>query len=121
MSQITEQAVFAPFIGKQVDPAVLAQLCRSHGSLHILPNSAYMHNPLLGSRFGVTDRLVEAWEYSGIEFDLHLTIEGGILTAGCTDKYRERGSGHGRPVVRALKETQQELRIARRILQYITQ
>lgn len=120
MPKLTEQEIFAPFIGRSVNPDILSAVGRIRYGEYIICSSTYLHDPHLRELFGITDRLMEQWEYSGVDFNLYLTLDGDTITAGHLDKYREGGGGHGRPVIRPLKETQQELRVARRILQYIT-
>lgn len=120
MQKLTEQKIFTPFIGKVVNRKVFDNLARDYSKEYVIHNSRYMDDLQFRELFGVTDLLKEQWEYSGIDFVLYLTLDGDIITKGHLDKYRECGGGHGRPVVLPLKETQQELRIARRILEYIT-
>ena len=120
MQKLTEQEIFAPFMGKVVDRKVFDKLARDNGKEYVIYSSRYLNDPQLREQFGITDRLKEQWEYSGVDFNLYLCLEGDIITKGHLDKYREGGGGHGRPVIRPLKETQQELRIALRILSYIT-
>lgn len=120
MPKLTEQEIFASFIGRSVNRDTLSQIGSIRYGECIICNSGYLNDPHLREQFGITDRLLEQWECSAVDFNLYLTLDGDTITAGHLDKYREGGSGHGRPVVRPLKESQQELRIARRILQYIT-
>ena len=120
MPKLTEQEIFAPFIGRSVNPDILSAVGRIRYGEYIICSSGYLNDPHLRELFGITDRLKEQWEYSAVDFNLYLTLDGDTIAKGHLDKYREGGSGHGRPVVRPLKETQQELRVARRILQYIT-
>lgn len=121
MSNISENEILSPFISKAVNHEELNSLGElHHGAEYIICNRRYMDDPQLRELFGVTERLKEQWEYSGVDFNLYLTIDGNTIVKARLDKYRELGGGHGRPVVRPLKETQQELRIARRILEYLT-
>lgn len=121
MANLSELNIFASFIGKAVNREALNSLGKlHHGAEYIVSNRRYMDNPTLRELFGVTERLKEQWEYSGTDFNLYLTIEGNTIVKARLDKYRESCSGHGRPVIRPLKETQQELRVARRILEYFT-
>ena len=120
MSSLTEQDIFAPFIGKTIIRKAFDELARDNGSAYVIYNSRYLGKHHYRELFGVTERLKEQWEYSGVDFNLYLTINDDVITAANLDKYREAGGGHGRPSVHVLKETQQELRVARRILQYIT-
>lgn len=120
MPKLTEQDIFTPFIGKPVNRKAFDELARDNSHEYVIYNSRYLDKSHYRALFGITDRLKDQWEYSGVEFNLYLAIKDDIITAAHLDKYREGGGGHGRPVVHVLKETQQELRVARRILQYIT-
>lgn len=121
MAALSDPNIFTPFIGKPVNREALNVLGKLHrASEYNISNCSYINDPHLRELFGVTERLKERWEYSGTDFNLHVTLDGDVITKCCLDKYRECGGGHGRPVVRPLKETQQELRVARRILEYLT-
>lgn len=113
--KLTEQDVFAPFIGKPVNNNFSNWFKASPRgySLHIAAKYC-------DDMFGTTASLRDYWDCCGIDLDLILTLEQGVIVSGFVDKLRCSSSGHGRPSVRVLKPTQQELRIARRILQYIT-
>lgn len=120
MNNLTEQDIFAQFIGKPANRDILSQIGRkSYNSEYIISNSKYLYDPKLRDQFGVTDALKEKWEYSGVDFILYITLDGDVITKGHVDKYREVGA-NARPVIRSLKETQQELRVALRILEFIT-
>lgn len=121
MGTVMEQDICAHFIGMTANHDNLSRLCPgSRYGEYIIRNSKCASDPKLRELFGITERLKEQWEYSAVDFNLHLTLDGDIIVKAYLDKYRETGGGHGRPIVRPLKETQQELRVARRILQYIT-
>jgi hypothetical protein len=79
-----------------------------------------MDNPDLRKQFGVTDNLYEDWLYRGIGFALALSIDDGEIIGGYVEKIREGDCGHFKPNIHVLTPTQQELRIVRRILAYIT-
>ena len=121
MAALSELCIFASFIGKAVNREALNVLGKFHHGLEYnISNCSYMNDTQLRELFGVTERLKEQWEYSAVDFNIYLTIDGSTIVKARLDKYHELGGGHGRPVVRPLKETQQELRVARRILEYLT-
>lgn len=120
MHKLTEQELLASFVGRSVNRNIFAELARESRNEYVIYNSRYLDKPQHRDLFGVTDKLQERWEYSGVDFNLHLTLDGDVIVKGHLDKYREGCGGNGRPVVHVLKETQQELRVARRILEYIT-
>lgn len=117
--KLTEKSIFALFLGKEINKERFTALAKSSLDEYIIYNSRYLSDPHLRELFRVTYKLQEHWECSGVDFDLHISLDGDIITRAFLDKTRESGGGHGRPVVRALKVTQQELRVARRIMQYI--
>lgn len=120
MSKLTEQDVILPFVGKKVNRTAFEEMARYNSYEYVICSSRYLDKPNFLKLFCITEKLKEHWEYSGVEFELHLSISDDIITNAHIDKYWESGGGHGRPSVHVLKETQQELRIARRILQFIT-
>ena len=120
MNKLTERDIIAPFIGKAVNSESFAKVAYKNGSEYMICNADYIADPQYCELFGITDRLKWMWKYSGVDFTIYLTIEDGIITK--THLYKSKGGcgGHGRSVSSVLTETQQELRVARRILEYIT-
>lgn len=124
MPKLTALEIFAPFIGKSVNRESFARCAHKNretkeGTEYIVYICGLIYNKELCEMFGITGSLRETWERSGTDFNLYITIEGDTITKIRIDKYREVGA-NARPVIRPLKETQQELRIARRVLGYIT-
>ena len=120
MTKLTERDVLAPFIGKAVNSETYANVAYKNGNQYMSCNADYIDDPQYCGLFGITYRLKWMWEYSGIEYSIFLTVEDGIITKAHIDKIRELSGGHGRPITKVLSISQQELRVARRILQYIT-
>ena len=120
MRKLTEVEIFSPFIGKIVNQETFSNVAHKNRDQYLICNADYIDKPMYCELFGVTDRLKELWGYSGVDFSMYLTVEDGIITNARVDKYRERAGGHGRPAITVLTTSQQELRVARRILQYIT-
>ena len=71
-------------------------------------------------RFGITHVLHDNWELNDIDVRVNLHENQGEIVECELFKYRELYSGHGRPSGNILKPTQQEIRIFRRIMDYIT-
>lgn len=71
--------------------------------------------------FGITPRLYEYWEYYGIDFRVYVHHRANIIKQCSVFKYKETYGGHGRSCGHKLKPTQQELRIFRRIMDYVTE
>ena len=120
MKKLIERDVIGTFIGKSVNPETFTDVAHENRDQYLICNADYIDKPMYCELFGVTDRLKELWGYSGVDFSMYLTVEDGIITNARVDKYRERAGGHGRPAITVLTTSQQELRVARRILQYIT-
>ena len=121
MVKPTEKDIVIPFIGKAINKKRFNDIaCHNRGNSYLICNADYIGKPQYIDMFGITDRLKEMWEYSGVEFCLFLTLDNCTITKCHIDKIRYGGIGHGRPVTHVLSVSQQELRVARRILQYIT-
>ena len=119
MSKLTERDIITPFIGKAVNSETFANVAYKNGSEYMICNVDYIDNQQYCEMFGITDRLKWKWKYSGVDLTIYLTIEDGVITKAHLYKAKE-GCGHGRSVSSVLTETQQELRVVRRILEYIT-
>ncbi len=120
MNKLTEQGVIGTFIGRTANLDTFAKVANKNNGKYIICIADYIDDPQRCKLFGITDRLKEMWGYSGIDLTMHLTVEDGIITKAYLDKLRELGGGHRRPITKVLAISQQELRVARRILQYIT-
>jgi hypothetical protein len=70
--------------------------------------------------FNITPALTEYWGYYGIEFWIYLNIDNNKVYNCALSKFRYTGGYHGRPSGHGLTPTQQEFRIFRRIMDYIT-
>ena len=119
MAKLIEQDIFASFTGKTVT-GNFSSVAYKNGSEHMICNADYINNTQLLETFGITDRLKWMWWYSGVDFTIFLKVEDRIVKAGHIYKAKEGGGGHGRCATTPLSVSQQELRIARRILEYIT-
>lgn len=123
MAKLSENDITDLFIGKSISAEKLTKCAHRNGTsedpaVYIAYSCGFLYNQELRELFGVTDKLKEQWERRGIDFNVcvHI-IEDKIVFCGI-DKYHE--SEGARPGYRSLKCTQQELRIAQRILSYIT-
>lgn len=70
--------------------------------------------------FGITSALLEKWGFYGIEVSVFINIKNNIIVGCGMDKCRDTCYGHGRPASKVLKPTQQEIRLFKRIMEYIT-
>lgn len=112
---ITEQVLISSFVGKSVNRNLSCLFRESSGEHRLCISSM-----ICGENFGVTHALREYWDLSGISLDLVIRTEQGVIVSGFVDKLRCAQPGHGRPAVRVLKPSQQELRIVRRLLHFVT-
>ena len=120
MPKLIEQDLIRPFIGKAVNKENFAKIAYKNGSQYMICNADYIDDPHYCEQFGITDRLKWMWKYSGVDLTIYLTIEDDMVTKANLYKAKEGCGGHGRSASCVLTESQQELRVIRRILQYIT-
>ncbi len=69
--------------------------------------------------FGITPVLFEKWEISGLVFEVHIEVQGNTITDCFIFKYKET-SCYGKSEGQELIPTQQEIRIFRRIMDFVT-
>lgn len=124
MSNLSEIDIQKAFICQSICMASLSKCAKrnratANGDEYIVYSCGFLYDQELRELFGVTDKLKDLWERRGTEFNVHLIVSDGTITACEINKYRE-GDG-ARPGYSSLKCTPQELRIAQRILNYITQ
>lgn len=121
MAKLTEQEIFAPFIGKSLNERFAELPWHDLMGTLVLHNYEWMDNADLREQFGVTDKLHVDWLYRGIELDFVLSVDEGEVLGGYVEKIRQGFCGHYKSNIYTLTPTQQELRIVGRILDYITQ
>lgn len=124
MQKLTEQGISAPFIGRPICIENLTRCAQKNGSgrepaVYIVYSCGFLYDQELLELFGVTAKQKDQWERRGTDFNLCLRISDNKIVACAIDKHHE-GDG-ARPSCQDLKCTQQELRIARRILDYLTE
>lgn len=117
---LTEKELFSSFVGENINPQAFSKVAYKNWDKYMICNADYINDPQLCETFGVTALLKERWGYSGVDFTIYLTVEDGTIKEGHIYKAKEGFGGHGRPTSKALCVSQQELRVTRRILQYIT-
>lgn len=123
MANLPEQDIIAPVIGKSVCLEGLGFYAKRNaetekGTEHIIYICDLMYDRKLRELFSITDKLKDLWERRGTVFNIYLFLDGGIVRDGFIRKFSD-GEGARPSGGRSLTYTQQELRIARRILQYI--
>ena len=124
MATLTEKDITSQYIGRRISPENLARCAQKNrtsekGTEYIVYSCGFLYDQELMELFGVTAKLKDQWERRGTDFNLCLRISDNQSVACTIDKHHE-GDG-ARPSCQDLKCTQQELRIARRILDYLTE
>ena len=119
MAKLTEE-VFAPFVGKVLNEKFAQLSWQDCDETYILYNYEWMDNQAIREQFGLTDKLYEDWLYRGIEYSIHLSVDEGEVLGCFVEKIRQGDCGHFKPNIHVLTPTSQEVRVARRVLEYIT-
>ena len=105
--KITIESLNEIFRGKEVDKCKLASLFSgNHDGEYI----AYCTQDIPHEPFGITPSLFESWEYRGIDYNVYLYIKEGDVEYIDIHKLTEDGE---------LTPSQQELRIARRVIEAV--
>ena len=130
MQKLNEHEVFAAAAGILLNPEKLNRIATHNG--HGWGDYADCEEYYVGClenmeeelirKFRITDILLERWNLGGILFRICLYVRDGKLTGGHIFKYKDTtASCHFRPTGYAMSPTQQEIRIANRILRYLTE
>lgn len=130
MARVNEHEIFARYIGENVNLPRLELIAWNNGNgygdyadskEYIISHVEYYDVKEYQEIFGLTSALIERWDYLGIDFRIYLYICDGLITGGHVFKYvRTSESSHFRPTGYETDATQQELRIVRRILNFLT-
>lgn len=123
MTELTVSGITSQYIGKPVSKENLAKCSRRNGPSgdgqeYIVYSCGFIYDEYLRKLFGITDRLKDIWNRSGTDFNIYLVVGEKNIVSCDIKKIQE--SQDARPCVYYLKCTQQELRVARRILDYVT-
>lgn len=128
MAKLAEHEVFAAVVGERVNDDHLEQLGVSVGAgtgnyedcIHYLLTQPEQWSDPLVRLFRITPALTSGWLGRGIAFAVQLYLKDGCIAGGRIIKYKETCSECGlRPSGYEISPTQQELRIAKRILEYL--
>lgn len=78
-------------------------------------------DPKTKLKFDITPALYIGWQQRGIDFRIHVSVLNGVITHCVIIKYKENYGGlYVRTPVRELKPTQQELKLFKKVMEYIT-
>lgn len=128
MNRIEEHEVFAAAVGLRLNRERLNVIARHSGSgrgdyadcEEFLVGNMDRLRDTFGRRFGITQALLDGRKHEGMFFQLCLYLCGDKLMGGHIFKYKAGNAGdHLRSTGYAMSPTQQEIRIAGRIVQYL--
>ena len=119
MIKLTEQEIAQAYKGKPFDIEKLSKVAYKNGDNRYIADCHNYKEELL-DLFGITSTLLERWGFYSIEFSIFINIKGNEIVSCGMDKCKYSCGGHGRPSVKVLQPTRQELRIFKRIMEYIT-
>lgn len=115
---LTYSDIVSPVVGRKINDENFRRIGSTGPDSLAVYNRDWMETAEFCSLFGLTDALYDKWTYSGIEFNIYLNMDGDTIQRCIVDKFR--ASEAPRPGTKVLEPTQQELRIARRILDFTT-
>lgn len=123
MKKLNEQEIAESYEGKSINTERLLELFHDNGS-HMGHDAYISYCEQFDEEkcilFNVTPTLSSIWGYYGIEFRIYLNVENNKVYNCTMSKFKYTGGHHGRPSGHALSPTQQEIRLFRRIMDYIT-
>ena len=119
MKKLDEREIAQSYAGKPYDTEKLLDVPFENGDNRYI---AYCHNfkKELLDLFGITPTILEKWESCDVELSVFINTDGTEIKNCGLDKCKYSCPGHGRPRVKVLKPTQQEIRIFRRIMNFVT-
>lgn len=115
--KLDEREIAKSYIGKPYLDEKLQKIAHPNGcdkSQYLCHNADFTEEHF--KLFGVTPRLNEIWQYYGHDFTVYIYTKDGLINDCRIYKARVTWSGHCYPC----QATQQEIRIFRRIMDYIT-
>lgn len=124
MKKLNECEIAQSYVGKTINLTELEKICFNNGdyedTIEYIAYCCDFDEETL-DLFKITPILYETWQYYGIEFCVYIYISNGIVNR--CEIFKERqdySSCCGRYSGGQLLPSQQELRIFRRIMDYIT-
>lgn len=127
--KLDECLIADSYVGKAVNEEHLGHTFRSNGGKGEYIAYCNCCDEEECDLFGITDILLDKWDYDGIDFRVYIFVQDGrIVEEGSyyqrsnkIFKYKSTYGGFcGRPQGYELTPTQQEIRIFRRIMDYVT-
>ena len=127
MKKLNDREIAQTYVGKTFNQEKLLAVSYQNGTSYPdnhprFISDCYHYKQEFLNLFGITPLLLESWGYRGVEFSVYVYIADGMI-AGCKIfKYKNTHcGGHGRPSGYELTPSQQEIRIFKRIMDYITE
>ena len=119
--KLNERDIAQAYVGKAYDNNRLLTVSYANGTDRYISDCYNFKKDQLGL-FGITPTLLERWGYYGIEFTIYIYVAEGRIGGCKVSKYKNTYcGGHGRPSGYELHPTQQELRIFKRVMDYVTE
>lgn len=128
MAKLAEHEVFAAVVGERVNEDRLERLGVSVGigtenyedcTHYLVASPEQWEDPLI-RLFRITPALTSRWQNGVIAFSMQLHIKDGCIAGGRIIKFKETcRECRLRPSGYEMAPTQQELRIAKRVLEYL--
>ena len=119
MNRLDDIEIARSYIGKPYDEQRLLTLAYKVGD-HRYITDCHNYKKEQQVLFGITPALFEKWGFYGIEVSVFINVKNNIIDGCGIDKCRDTCCGHGRPTVKVFQPTQQEIRLFKRIMEYIT-
>ena len=121
MKKLNDYEIAQSFIGKTINTENMLKVFTENGD----DGEEYItycndFDNECNSLFNITPTLTEYWGYYGIQFSISIDVKNKMVYRCEMDKYKETGGYHGRPQTHVLIPSQQEIRLFRRIMNYIT-
>ena len=118
MNKLDDIILAQSYVGKSYDIDKLLSVSYQSGDNRYKAD-CHSYNEELLNLFGITSILFEGWGCFGIELSIFINTKDNRIESCGIDKCKYSCGGHGRPSVKVLKPTQQEIRIFKRIMEYI--
>lgn len=116
MTKIDEQDIKQDYIGKPCNKERFAEIFNQAGTFY--PSHCDRH---IKWKFNITPALYIGWDQQRIDFKIQVSVKDGTILHCSIIKYKDNYSGlYVRTAVKELTPTQQELRLLKRVMEYIT-
>lgn len=116
---LTREDVERSVAGKRVSIEAMQKCAwpRSAASRYSIQSAHFLYEPDLLAAFKITEKLKDRWQRRGTEFNVYVNVSDGVIESVSISKNSENDRG----VNYNLSVDPQELRVAKRILDYITE